>query len=42
MHESGPDTYRCPAGERFTRRFTSVEAGKTMHTYWANGCQGSA
>lgn len=34
------DTYRCPAGERLTRRFSSVEHGMTLHTYWADGCAG--
>ena len=32
------DVYRCPAGERLTRRFSSVEDGKTMHTYWTTKC----
>jgi transposase len=32
------DVYRCPAGERLTRRFTSVEDGKTLHTYWTTRC----
>ena len=32
------DTYRCPAGERLTCRFTSVEEGMTMHTYWTTKC----
>jgi transposase len=39
VYEPGTDIYRCPAGEQLTRRFTSVEAGKTMHIYWANGCE---
>ena len=25
------DTYRCPAGERLTRRYTSVEHGMDLH-----------
>src|SRR5271163_5029638 len=32
------DEYRCPAGERLSRRFTSVEDGKTLHTYWTTKC----
>jgi transposase len=32
------DTYRCPASEVLTRRFTSVESGLTTHTYWADAC----
>ena len=34
------DTYRCPAGETLTWRFTSVEDGKTLHTYWTTKCAG--
>src|SRR2546423_11752669 len=30
--------YRCPAHERLTRRFTSVEHGMTLHTYWTTKC----
>lgn len=32
------DTYSCPAAETLTRRFTSVENGLTVHTYWADTC----
>ncbi len=32
------DVYRCPAGETLTRRFSSVEDGMTLHTYWTNRC----
>src|SRR3984957_949752 len=32
------DVYRCPANERLTRRFTSVEDGMTLHTYWTTKC----
>lgn len=32
------DVYRCPAGERLTQRFTSVEDGMTLHTYWTTKC----
>jgi transposase len=37
-YDRGTDTYRCPAAERLTRRFTSVENGLTVHTYWADAC----
>jgi transposase len=37
-YEPGTDTYRCPAGETLTRRFTSVENRQTLHTYWADAC----
>src|SRR5271169_4928609 len=32
------DVYRCPAGEQLTRRFSSVEDGMTLHTYWTIRC----
>jgi len=32
------DTYRCPAGETLTWRFTSVEKGMTLHSYWTTKC----
>jgi transposase len=32
------DAYRCPAGELLTRRFTSIERGRTLHCYWHNRC----
>jgi Transposase DDE domain len=32
------DTYRCPAGETLTWRFTSDEAGKMMRSYWTTKC----
>jgi len=32
------DVYRCPAGERLTRHFSSVEDGMTMHVYWTTSC----
>src|SRR6266478_10107719 len=32
------DVYRCPAGERLTRHFSSVEDGMTLHVYWTTRC----
>lgn len=32
------DEYRCPAGERAIRRFTSFEKGQTLHKYWSSAC----
>jgi hypothetical protein len=32
------DEYRCPAGQRAIRRFTSVEDGLTIHKYWSSTC----
>jgi hypothetical protein len=33
------DVYRCPAAERLTYRFTSVENGMTLRRYWTNACR---
>jgi transposase len=33
------NTYRCPAGERLTWRFASVEDGMTLHSYGTSACQ---
>lgn len=32
------DEYRCPAGQRAIRRFTSIEQGMTLHKYWSSAC----
>ena len=32
------NAYRCPAGEKLTWRYESVEGGKTMHSYWTMAC----
>ena len=32
------DTYRCPAGEQLTRRYTSVENGMDLNVYWTTAC----
>jgi hypothetical protein len=32
------DAFRCPAGERATHRFTTVEQGLTLHKYWSSAC----
>jgi transposase len=36
------DAYRCPAGERLPWRYTTVEAGLTLHRYWSSNCGGCA
>jgi transposase len=36
------DTYRCPAGQRLTYRFTREEQGKMMRRYWTTACGGCA
>jgi transposase len=32
------DTYRCPAGETLTKRFTSLEDGMNLDVYWTTKC----
>jgi len=32
------DEYRCPAGKRAIWRYSSVEKGLTLHTYWSSAC----
>ena len=36
------DVYICPAGERLTHRFTTVENGLTLRRYWTNACEACA
>lgn len=33
------NVYRCPPGEDLIYRYTSVEDGLTMHSYWSSNCQ---
>lgn len=33
------NVYRCPAGEDLIYRYTSVEDGMTLHSYWSSNCQ---
>ena len=33
------NTYRCPAGEKRTYRFTGEEDGQKLHSYWTNACK---
>jgi len=42
LYDPATDTYRCPAGERLIWRFTNVEAGMTLHNYWASSCPSCA
>jgi transposase len=39
VYMADDNTYRCPAGERLTWRFVSVEDGMTLHSYWTSACQ---
>jgi transposase len=32
------DEYRCPAGQRAIRRFTTIENGMTLNKYWSSAC----
>jgi len=38
VYRAEDDTYRCPAGETLTRRFTSVEDGMNLQVYWTTKC----
>jgi len=37
-YDAEADEYVCPAKERMTYRFTTVEDGKQMRAYWTNQC----
>jgi transposase len=32
------DEYRCPAGQRAIKRFTTIENGMTLRKYWSSAC----
>ena len=34
IYQPETDTYRCPAGDRLTWRFTAVEHGLDLSRYW--------
>jgi len=36
------DVYRCPAGERLTYRYTSLQGGLRLRRYWASVCKSCA
>ena len=36
------DEYRCPANQQLIKRYTSIEDGKTLHTYWSSACRDCA
>jgi hypothetical protein len=38
VYVAGDNTFRCPAGERMTGRFASVEDGMTLHSYSTTAC----
>lgn len=39
IYDAERNEYRCPAGERLTWRYTSMEAGLNTHRYWSSNCQ---
>jgi len=41
-YDAKNDEYVCPAGERLTYRFDSVESGKTLKVYMRYGCSSCA
>ncbi len=38
VYIANDDVYRCPAGERLTWRFNTVEKGQTLRSYLGTGC----
>jgi transposase len=38
IYVASDDEYRCPAGQRLIKRFTTVEAGMTLNVYWSSAC----
>jgi transposase len=38
VYVADDNTWGCPAGERLTWRFASVEKGMTLHSYWTTAC----
>jgi transposase len=39
VYQPDTDTYRCPAGETLTRRFSSLDHGMTLHGYATPACR---
>ncbi|WP_374943719.1 IS1182 family transposase [Sphingomonas sp.] len=39
VYQPESDTYRCPAGEMLTKRFSSIEHGLTLHGYATPACR---
>ena len=38
VYITADDEYRCPAGQRLIRHYTTVEDGMTQHCYWCSVC----
>ena len=39
IYQPEDNSYQCPAGQKMSYRFTSVEHGKDMQVYWPDGCE---
>ena len=39
VYVAADDTYHCPAGERLSYRYQTVDKGKTIRRYWTNVCR---
>jgi len=42
IYDAQHDEYRCPAGERLIWRFSSIENGMKLHSYWSSNCKSCA
>jgi len=40
IYVADDDEYRCPARQRLTKRFATVENGMTLQVYWSSACPG--
>jgi hypothetical protein len=40
IYVADDDEYRCPAGQRLTKRVATVENGMTLQVYWSSACPG--
>lgn len=38
VYNAERNAYRCPAGQTLTYRYTRIEDGLEMHSYWTNKC----
>src|ERR1700674_3314815 len=38
VYIAAEDEYRCPAGQRAIKRFTTIEHGMTLHKCWSSAC----
>jgi hypothetical protein len=38
LYDRKRDEYRCPAGERAIYRYSRIEKGLKIHTYWSSAC----